>query len=469
MFCAMCPRASHSLRQRVLAWALLPLAALTLARVALAYHQAQQTAEIVYDDALLASAHSIAEQIRFTDGEWEALIPPSALERLGRPQHDRVAYRVEAPSGEILAGYPDTPRTSVDMRGGDPIFFAATFRSQPMRLVSILQPVAGAKDPARVTVGETLQSREALADSLWRHVAVEDVLALLFAGAAIMAGVSRGLAPLGRLTQAVRARMPGSLEPLDASDAPRELEPLVGALNAAVAQANAQIVQRERFVADAAHQLRTPLALLNTQAAVGIESRSLFEKDAALAGMAAAASGMARVTQQLLILAQAEAWSPDAAHEPVDLLQVARKVLAELAPRALDSSVDLALSATGDAVLVDGPAVLLEELLRNLVDNALVHAPGGREIEVGLANQDGRARLTVRDHGSGLPPDQRDRVFDRFHRAPGTAGDGSGLGLAIVAEIVRRQGGRVRIGDPADGQGLEVVVDLPLAAVVEGR
>jgi two-component system sensor histidine kinase TctE len=463
MCCAMChPAKTRSIRTSLLLWVLLPLTAVGFARAGFAYRQAYQAANLVYDDALLASARAIGEQVHATNGVFEALIPPSALERLGRPQRDRVAYRVDDPSGDILAGYPDTPAPPT-LAGADILFFDAVFRSQPMRVVSISQPIAGATGSARVTVGETLQSRETLAAGFWRLSLAADFAALALAAGFIVVGVARGLAPLDRIRAAVLARPTGSLDPIAPSGVPREVAPLVDALNDAVARAAAQIAQRERLVADAAHQLRTPVALLLTQAAVGAKGSDSGAKDSALSAIATTAGGMARLTNQLLVLAQAEAYPHLPAQGVVDLRSVAQQVLSELGPRALDLSLALSFNDPAVAVRVAGPVVLIEELLRNVVDNALRHGASGGEIDVGLACCNGMARLIVRDRGKGIPGEFRDRVFDRFCRVPGTSGEGSGLGLAIVREIAVSRGGSVRLREPEDG-GLAVEIDLPLAS-----
>lgn len=460
-----------SIRLQLVAWVLGPLTVFFALSGWSSYRDAWRTAELVADTSLLGSARSIAERIEQTDGVVEALIPPAALERLSNGPRDRVVYKVFWPGGDLLAGYPDVPEPPGGRWSLDPVWFDGVFRGQPVRAIAIGQPVAGRSDGfAVVIVGETRLGEQALADSLWQRDLWRDGLIVLLTSIMVLVGLSRGLRPVLRLRDAVRARAPGSLGRLDRSHVQSEIRPLVDALNGAIETVEKQIEHRHGLIADAAHQLRTPLAVLLTQSEVGLRSQSSAGKQDALNAVKGTAADMARLTDQLLVLARVESVAVAASFGPVDLRDVVRKILTAQATRALDARVTLALDEPPAPVMVEGDATLLGELTSNLLDNAIRHGGPGQQVTIGLASGDGVARLLVADEGPGIPLEQRTRVFDRFYRLEGSQAHGSGLGLAIVSEIVKTLGGSVDIADRDGHRGIVVQVTLPtLEAPMQAR
>ncbi|MBZ6079061.1 sensor histidine kinase [Microvirga puerhi] len=456
-----------SLRAQLLAWILGPLTLLLGVNLWISFSSAKITAGLVQDTALLASARSIAEQISERDGTIEVLIPPSAIERFSSSDRDRVVYRVLGPAGDLLAGYPDVPSPPKPIRALEAQWYDSRFRSLPIRAVALGQPLTGGEaQPATVIVGQTLQSRSRMEHDLWLRTAWQQALLVATAGILALIGLARGLRPLLRWRDAVRAQDPRSLSRFDSDAVQSELKPLVLALNAAIGRIEEQIKQRRQFIADAAHQLRTPLALLRTQAAVGRKTAKVAEKDETLDAIATTSAEMTRLTNQLLTLARAGSVSTITHRTMVDLANVLRAVLTAEAQRAITGGLELSFESVAEPALVWGNQRLLTELVTNLVDNALRYTPAGGAIVVSVTKGHQTVCLTVADTGPGIPQRERERVFERFYRTPGVSVEGSGLGLAIARAIVEAHRGQIMLKDPADGPGLVVEVQLPAVELV---
>jgi two-component system sensor histidine kinase TctE len=277
-------------------------------------------------------------------------------------------------------------------------------------------------------------------------------------------GLQRGLRPLLRLRNAVVERRPYELAPLSVESVQRELKPLVSSLNEYMSRLQRGLAARRRFNANAAHQLRTPLAVIRAQAGYALGDSSELERSAALRAILSTATEMTRLTNQLLTLSKAEADGRPLRGEPVDLVALVPRVLEELAGFALTRDIDLGFESDGGPVIAWGDALMLRELLVNLVDNALRYTPCGGVVTVATGSEPRLAVLRVQDNGPGIPAAEREQVFERFYRVLGREGDGSGLGLAIVREIVRAAGGTISLGDPPAETGLVVIVQLPIDA-----
>ena len=454
----------HSLRRELLGWLVVPLAAVVTFNVWTTYRYARDTADLITDRTLLASARVIAERIRQTDGVVEAPIPPSALEMFASSEPDRVVYRVTTSQGQLIAGYPDIAAPPEPPTGLDPVYFDGTFRGEHLRAVAIAQPIIATGNPghAIVAVGQTLRNHDRMVTGLWLKALRDQVLLVAAAGLLALFGLRRGLSPVMRLRNEVIERDPAELKPFDAQGVQVELRPLVEALNEAFERVRRLIATQRRFVANAAHQLRTPLALLKTQTGVGLRESGIAAKDETLQAIDIAVDGMARLSNQLLSLARAEQGSASLRKDVVDFARLAREAVENLTPMALSKPIDLGLEAKAAPLPLWGHETLLRELVVNLVDNALRYTPAGGVVTVGLAREDGEAILTVEDSGPGIPPVDRERVFERFYRRLDTGSEGTGLGLAIVREIVASHDGAIKLKDQAAGPGLLVEVRLPM-------
>ena len=303
-----------------------------------------------------------------------------------------------------------------------------------------------ARDEIVETLGEAL---------VWPLAAALPALAL-----AIWLGVGAGLRPLGELRRELARRGPGDLARLDAARAPVEIEPLVAELNRLFGRIDQALARERRLTADAAHELRTPLAVLSTQAQVARRASSDAARNEALDAIVAGAERAARLAEQMLTLARLESGQGSGALQRAELRERVRAVIAEAAPRALAKGLDIALE-DGPPVALECHAPLLAVLARNLVDNAVRYTPAGGRVRVAVAGDPGVARLEVTDNGPGVPPQELAHLGERFHRLAAEGEAGSGLGLSIVLRIAELHRGRVRFAAGPGGAGLAVSVELP--------
>ncbi|RUT88699.1 MAG: HAMP domain-containing protein [Mesorhizobium sp.] len=446
-----------SLRLQLLAWVVLPLAGLATINLWTSHRSALATADLVTDRMLLGSARAIAEQVAIVDGVLDATVPPAAIEMFDTGDRDSVYYHVETAGGRLLTGYPDLPE---DTRQPS---VEAVYRDQALRLLTFSHAVVGAgpDSPITVTVGVTMAGHDAMVKRLWLSAFAQQLALVAIAGIFVLLGLRRGLAPLIRLRDAVRSPRRSDLDPIEVPGAQSEIRPLIDALNAYMERVRAQMAAQRRFIANAAHQLRTPLALLSTQASYALRETVPDARQEALVALQTSSGKLARLAEQLLTLSRAEPGSRRPRADHVDLTEAARHVLETHAPIAIGRNIDLGLEEAGPVPVI-GDGTMLREMIVNLVDNALRYTRAGGSVTVKLAATDGEAVLTVDDDGPGIPADERDHVFERFYRIVGSTEEGSGLGLAIVREVVENAGGRVTLGDGATG-GLVVEVKLPLA------
>ncbi|MDB5026768.1 MAG: integral rane sensor signal transduction histidine kinase [Candidatus Eremiobacteraeota bacterium] len=469
-----------SLRVQLLAGVLGPLAVVLLVLISAAHRDAASTARTVTDRMLLGSARTIAEQIRFGENGVEAMVPPSALSMFDFGEGDTVYYRVTTSDGHLLAGYLELapPPRSEDTQ---PRYYDARFRNEPIRLVAIRQEIPTNGQPmwATVVVAETLNGREAMTKALWMVDVEQQAILVIMASALAWFALRRGLAPLMRFSQAVADRQPNEFRPFSADEVQSELRPMVAALNEYMHRLLLQLEAQRRFTDNAAHQLRTPLTLLRTQASFALRSAVAEERQEATRAILATTRQITRLTNQLLSLARVEPDGHTAQRARVDLAELTRAVLEEHGSLAVDRHVDLGFDVAASAphVFVEADPAMLRDLIVNVVDNALRATPQDGHVTVSVTDDGEYSLFRVEDTGPGIPVAHRELVFERFYRLRSDDSEGSGLGLAIVKEIVAAHGGTISLSDRADGPGLVVEVRLPGAVdragsgpdVAEGR
>ena len=455
------------LRSHLLLWLLVPL--LVLWAIAFRHQvlRSQAQSDEAHDRVLLGSAMVIAERLSVVDGRLTADIPAVALDMLEAAAQDRVYYNVSCLTPPaFVAGSPGLEASAVPT-GGEPEFSTSHHDGLAVRVVAWRWPVADARDcrVAVVRVAETLVARAALADRIMADAALSQLILIFSAAALIVFGVRRGLQPLRRLRDDIRARHAHDLSAIDTALVPAEIRPVVEAMNVLMQRQHGINEAHRRFVADAAHQLKTPLAVLRAQAQLALQQSDPARMRGHVEELRDGTDSTARVVQQLLALLRSDPVTQHGA-EPVDLVELAREATFELLPLALGRSIDLSFEGT-QAVRVRAHAVLLHELVSNLVDNAIRHTPPGGRIRVDvMPGADGAAWLQVADSGPGIPPAERARVFNRFYRAPHAAGEGCGLGLAIVQQIAGRYGASIVLGT-ADEGGLLATVRFDVARAEE--
>jgi two-component system sensor histidine kinase TctE len=461
-----------SLRRYLLSGILVPVAVVVALNAYVLYRQALQAADTAYDRTLLASAKSIGELLEVAGhGEAAELIsnvPYSALEAFEADNRSRIFYRVTGFAGEMVSGFADLPPWTGPLPTQNVYaalvhFYDDRYRGEPVRVAVLLQPVAGVggQGMATIQVAETLELRQTLArrllfDTLWRQAALLALIAVV-----VVLVVQRATRPVRELSARLAARDEADLSPIDAGAAPRELQPLLDATNGVMLRLAHLLEHRKRFVRDASHQLRTPLAVLKAQ--VQSARRGDVDPAVALAEIDATVDSATALANQMLALAKVEQLRQQGDPPVVDWAPVARAVALELSALIVEHRLDFELELT--ATPLRGHEWSLRELTRNLLHNAIKHGRDGGRLQVRLSVDAGEAMLTVADDGPGIVEEQRQRLFQPF--AAGHQLSGSGLGLAICREIVASLGGSIALENRrgADGApaGLDAVVRLPLA------
>jgi two-component system, OmpR family, sensor histidine kinase TctE len=455
--------AFKSLRAQLLGWLLVPLALYAAGSAWFTYRNAEETATVVHDRLLLGSARMIAEQVRYDDA-LQVFIPPAALELFQSSDQDRIYYRIAAANGSLLAGYPELPLPPGPLAVEEAVYFDATSRGEPVRIVAFAQPVfvAPHEGPVLIEVAETLQSRMALTRQIWMHTVRQQLLVLALAVLLVLVGLRRGMSTVMQLRERVQRRRPGVIEPLNVASVPNELTPLVHAINDYVKRLDDHMSAHSRFIANASHQLQTPLTLLNTQVSYALRSTDAFGKDDALRAIREGIQHGIRVVNQLLTLSAAEfAHAHSMRRSDVDLVDVVKRVLEESATTAQAKHIDLGFEHCGGQAVVCSMPSMLQALVANLIDNALRYTSIGGVVTASVEARGDVNILRVTDDGPGIPSEERERVFERFYRLRQDKSDGCGLGLPIVREIAAASAAEVTLSEPPSGRGLVVVVTFP--------
>jgi len=435
------PEGQRSLFGEILDWMLAPLLFVWPVSIAVTHYFANSVASFPYDQALRESVGAVARQIRFVEGRPQVQLSGSARAFLRSDEIDSVYFHVLGRNGRLLAGdrelppAPDPAGTAVE--AGEVHFLDTEYKGQDLRVAYLYLAEAGAPREAwvRVAVGETVEKRSQLANKIIASVILPQFVIIPLAVILVWFGLSQGLRPLTRLRERIEARREGDLSPIPARRVPEELQPLTEAFNAMLGRMQHNMEAQRRFIADAAHQMRTPLTGLKTQAQLAMRESDPAELRHALRQIATSVDRASHLVNQLLALARAEA-SEHSQQElaPLDLEQLLREVVEGWVERAMAGNIDLGFESTGP-VSIPGNRFLLREMLNNLIDNALRYTPAGGRVTCRIVAQGDFAVLEIEDNGIGISEEDAQRVFDRFYRVDGTGVEGSGLGLAIVREI----------------------------------
>lgn len=457
--------ALRSLRTQLLAWLLIPLTLFVIVNTVVTYRTARTMATVVQDRMLLGSARMIGEQVRFEEGRLVTPIPPAALALFQTAARDRVFYRVSGPRGTLLSGYDELPLVPLPRRVDEASFVDAVFRQEAVRVVAFLQPVvaAPAEGPVLIEVAQTRQAHALLAQDMLGHAVGQQLLMLLLVALLVWIGLWRSLAPLLTLRDRVLRRTPGSAEPFGATPVPSELVPLVAALDDYDRRLSQHMAVQGRFITNASHQLRTPLTVLNMQVAYAARSSERAHKDEALEAIRRSVQHGIRLVNQLLTLSRNDVGIDQPARQgEVDLADVVQRALEELGILAQAKEIDLGFETAGGPCMVRAMPGVLDELVTNLVDNALRYTPNGGVVTARVTAAPDAVILSVEDNGPGIPSALRERVFERFYRLQEEHADGSGLGLAIVRQIAAASNAVIALSDPDGHAGLVVSVRFPI-------
>ncbi len=466
-----------SLRRRLLWGILLPVMLFVLIDSIVIYRQSLAAANTAYDRTLLASAKTIAEQLDVQgDGSAAVLVPRvpyAALEAFEADNRSRMFYRVTGFSGEMVSGFESLKPWKGKIADQPPYaalvdFYDDAVDGATVRVAVLLQPVSGAdgNGMATVQVAETLELREGLAreillSTLWRQALLLGVIAAVVAWV-----VQSAVRPLRQVSRDIAGRSEHDLRPVHATDAPRELQPLLQANNQLMARLDHLLQHQKRFVRDAAHQLRTPLAVLKTQTQSALRGDAPPEQ--ALREIGQTVDRATELANQMLSLAKVEQLRQQTASVAIDWSVILREVALDLAPLIADKDLDFELQTK--PALVAAHDWMLRELSRNLLHNAIKHSPAGSALSVSVMANDNTAQLLIVDSGAGIDEELRQRLFQPF--SAGRLQAGSGLGLAICAEIVQVLQGEITLNNRIVERvkqgtiaGLDVCVRLPLHSV----
>lgn len=456
--------ARGSLQRTLLAWLILPLFVLVPSSAAVIYRLAVRPALDGLDRALTDTAVALNGILVVQGGEAALPLSEQTMRALRADLVDEVAFAVGNPRGDLLGGDETLLLQKPPLAAGEWLFYDTKLRGKAMRVAAFGADCGGPGRVCLILVAESLGKRQAAE----RAVALAALAAasLLAASLCLLAllAVRRGLRPLQRASSEIASRSLQRLEPIKPDAVPREAASFVHALNDLFARLRVAASAQRAFVEDAAHQLRTPLATLLVESSEALSRPHPQDLRPTLTRLHAAAERGAHLTQQLLTMARAEGATLDTGAQLADV------DLAALARDAADDWVRPSLAAEQDlgydlhSASVHGNALLLREMLGNLVHNAMQHAGRGARITVRTRSTGGHSVVEVEDDGPGIPADELGRVWDRFHRGSGASGAGTGLGLAIVRDIARVHGGEAMLRVGAGGRGLVAQVTLPAAA-----
>ena len=456
----------YSLRRLLLSRLLLLLLPLVVLTLIGAYFTTYHSINEAFDRSLARRVYALADQVEVREGKVEVDLPQSAHDILEFDSTEVFYYRVVGPNGEELAGTDDLSLPAI--RPAEPSkkasFYDTDVDGEKVRAASYLLSLSGTSASGNVLIlaGETTGKRTGVA----REVVATMLLPMLMVVGLMAYGVSLGvdmsLKPIQALRRAISQRSPQDLRPIRMAAIPHEIEPLLTEMNRLMADVGDLQESSRHFLADAAHQLRTPLAAFKAQTELALRRATDESTRASLKGLLSTLDRQSHLIGQLLALSRAESAAKAVEFEPLDLVQLAREVAAEWAPRALEQGIELGFDAPRDKVWVSGDRNGLTEALSNLLDNALRYCRSGDSVTVGVEREAGSARLSVADTGPGVAADELEKLFSRFYRVPGVQVEGCGLGLAIVRQIAQTHGGDAQAGAGKDGRGLAVSVHLPL-------
>ena len=453
----------HSLFGEILDWMLAPLLLLWPMSIAITYLVAKSIANQPFDHALEDSVAVLAQQVKEVDGKVVSRLPGSAREVLRADDVDQVYIQISGPKREHVEGDRDLPFPLDEerYRSGRVFFRNDVVHGNQVRVAFTyvnLRPLAPRSDEpaaALVQVAETLDKRAQLANEIIKGVILPQFIILPIVLALVWFALARGLSPLAELQQRIRGRRPDDLSPIDSRQVPEEISPLVGSLNEMLERLSQTIDMQKRFIADAAHQMKTPLAGMRMQSELALRQLDPDEIHRSLEQLAKSSESATRLVNQLLALARAEN-QPHAgvAYQALDLNEVARATVQDWVQASFAQHIDLGFEQPEQPSDIAGNALMLRELLSNLIDNALRYTPAGGSVTVRVRTEPGLALLEVEDTGPGIAPAERGHVFERFYRILGSNVPGSGLGLAIVREIALQHGAEVDIfNNPRSPQG----------------
>ncbi|MFZ4709293.1 MAG: sensor histidine kinase N-terminal domain-containing protein [Zwartia sp.] len=430
----------RSLLGEILDWLLAPLFLLWPMSIAITYVVAQNLANGPFDKNLANALLILGQQVEIEDNTAVLKISAPARLALRTRENDGVFWKVTTSSGQLLGGDAElpSPKFTPSEKKNHVYYQNYNLRDFEIRVAYLWTDLRRHDSaPILLLAAESLDQRTQFANDIIKSVIFPQFLVLPIAAFLIWFGLSSGIAPINALQKRLRARRPDDLSPIDQRAAPSEIEPLLTAMNHLLVRLEANVLTQRRFVADAAHQLKTPLAGLRTQAELALRSDVQTQTHASLLQIVQGTQRATRLVNQLLLMASAE--NPNELKlSPIDLVALAREQTLLWVDQALRQGLDIGFEGPDHPLIIQAEPILLAEAINNLIDNALRYTPAPGHITVAVTERSNAIVLFVQDSGPGILPEERSRVFDRFYRVLGAKAEGSGLGLAIVKEIAQR-------------------------------
>ncbi len=422
-----------SLKKAIVYRLIIPIIIFIILETALSYFVTLHYVEKTYDRWLLDSAHSLVQEVKVIDNKVSVLLSDTALEIFKWDDIDTTFFKINAEMQGFIVGDLMLPAPTTTIINGYPVYSNVNFDGNLIRMVSLQVP-GTLPDKVFIHVAETLNKRQdMIVDILLADLIPQIVLTLLIS-LLIYEAINHGLAPLHKLADDISKRSPSDLSPISESDVFTEVKSLTDTINDLLRKLSTAIASQQRFIANAAHQLRTPLAGLKLQAGRAQKEENVLAMKPALSQIQNSADRVSHLITQLLALARSGPIEGCQQFEIINLYELAKNVCIEWIPRALEKDIELSFDAVEQTCFVKGDRVLLTELLTNLLDNAITYGDKQGNIQVRLTNQPNLC-LSIEDDGPGILDSEKDKIFERFYRVPGSLGNGCGLGLAIVKEI----------------------------------
>ena len=456
-------KSEPTLQRKLLAWLLGPLLGLLIIDTFVTYSTSLGFSNRAHDRSLEEIAREVTLHVRPGAAGPSFEISPVAERILRVDQDDRIYYKVSTRGGALVGGDGEIAPPAARVQGSQPVFYDDVLHGERVRVIAARMAIDEGRAPAEVLVqvAETLNKRNRLTRDILASVFIPQLLLILCAGLAVYFGVRQGLLPLQRLKRAVSARSHLDLSPIQARGVPGEVMPLVDEVNDLLRRLGTTLNFQNRFIADAAHQLRTPVAGMKAQIELALRETDRARLQHSISQLHLSAERLSRLVAQLLSLARNEPGAVDSvALQTLDLNALALEVTMEWVPLALKRNVDLGFEGADSAVTINGDAHRLRELINNLIDNAVRYCQDAGCVTVRVACGAQR-QLSISDDGPRIPVEERERIFQRFHRLLGTHMDGSGLGLAIVSEIAALHKANITLEEDLDGVGNTFTVFFP--------
>jgi two-component system, OmpR family, sensor histidine kinase TctE len=445
-----------SLKTEILLRLAVPLIFFVVLETILSYFVTLHYVDKTYDRWLLDSARSLAQEIKIKEANVSVELPLAALEIFKWDDLDKTYFKISSKAKGIIAGdhfVPEAKNADVSM---NPVFFKAEIHGEPVRVVSMLVN-KNAEDQFFVHVAETVNKRRVMMTDILLADLIPQIFLLLLVSLILLAGLKQGLRPLRVLAGEIGHRSPRDLSPIAEAHVFEEVRTLTDTINDLLERLAEAITAQQRFIANAAHQLRTPLAGLVIQAERALREEDMTALKPALKQMQSCADRLSHTVTQLLVLAKSEPIDGMNELKTINLLELVKKTCIDWAPKALHRQMDLSLECNEPTIIVGGDAVLLRELLANLLDNAIAYGRIHGTIQVKLERSTA-PKLTVEDDGPGIPDHEINKVLERFYRIPDSPGNGCGLGLAIVKEIADLHKAHLKLSRIDTSGGTRIVV-----------